>query len=316
MKIVVTNECFLTKEQTEKLKTLGEVTFYDSTNDFELVNRIKDADIVLGDCYLTKFDESVFSKCKKLKLLQINSTGYSGVDINVAKKFGILVSNVPGFATDSVAEIGITLMLTLGKNLILANKDFMNNYKNNPFEVEPGNKVHEKYLGKTFRHKTLGIVGLGEIGKRTAEIANGIGMNVIGWNRTKKDIKKIKFVELDYLFKESDAIIICLAYDLKLNNFIGKSLLSKMKNESILVNIGMPKLIDEEALIEILKERKIFAATDIPNLKNMKLISQDNYLAVPHIGWFTKESLDNIGEIIFENVSSFINDKPKNIVNF
>lgn len=314
MKIAVLNECFFNDKHLEKLKKLGDLTvFKDTKTAGQAIERLKGVDIAIVDCFIAPLDKEVLESTDSLKFLSINSTGYDLVDLNTATQKNIKVANVPGFSTDAVAEHAIALMLAVNRKIPLGD----NRVRENPFEIDPGNNSHREFLGFNVRGKTLGIIGLGKIGTRVAELGLGLGMKVIAHNRTWKQMDGVEMVSLEEVLSRSDVVSINLALSPELENLISEKELSMMKPSAILINTARGKHIKTTALYEALKSRRI-AGAGIDALaewdKNNPLLTLENVVLTPHSAFFTQESLENMADIIVSNVESFINGNPQNIV--
>lgn len=315
MKIVVLNESFLTKSHIEQLNQLGEVVVYDSTDtEKKASQRLKDVDIAVIDGFICPLNATVLSSSNQLKFITLNHTGYDMVDMDSANNKGIKIANVPGFSTESVAEHVIALMFAVVRHIPQANKEM----HKRPFEIDPANEYQKKYLGFNVLDKTLGIIGLGSIGRRVAELGNGLGMKVVGCNRTAKDIPNVELLSLKDLLKRSDVVSINLALSPEVEYIIGEKELSIMKPSSIIINTARGKHINTQALYNALKEKKIFAA-GLDVLEDWSddnpLVKLDNVVLTPHEAFFTEESLHNMADIIINNIKAFVQGNPSNIVN-
>jgi len=312
MKLAILNECFFNDSHLERLKKIGELTVYSDTNSEELaVERLKDVDIAIADCFICPLNSAVLSSTDKLNYLAINSTGYDLVDLSAAKEKAILVSNIPGFATEAVAEQAIALMFAVIRRIA----HFDSEMRKNVFEVDPEKDFH--LAGFNVLSKTLGIVGLGSIGMRVAEIGKGLGMKVIAYNRSEKSVDGIEMVSLDDLLRESDVVSVHLPLTLDTENIIGEKELGMMKQSAILINTARGKHVNGDALFNALSENKIYGAgldiLDDMNINN-PLLKLENAVITPHSGWLTNESFENLAEMVTSNVEAFASGSPKNIV--
>jgi len=316
MKIVVLNECFLNESYLKRLKALGEVkVFPNTTNSEDAINRLNGADIAIVDGFLTPLNREVLSSVDKLKLLSLAHTSFSMVDLEAASQKNIKIANAPGFSKQAVAEQAIGLMFAVNRNLVLADKDF----RQNPFEMDPGNKLQDKYWGYDLKGKTMGVVGLGNIGGTIARLGSALGMKVLGFNRSQKKIEGVKQVNLEQLLKESDVVIIAVPLNSETENMFSEKEFSLMKDTAILVNISYHKLIDEKALFKALVNKKIRGAgLDGPAglKKDDPMLDLENIILMPHTGSFTEESFkENLPEIITSSVENFVRGTPINLVN-
>jgi len=203
MKITILNESFLKESHLNTLRSFGELVIYENTDTEEkAIERLKGSQIAIADCFIAPLNSKVFNSTESLKLLVVNSTGYELVDNVTAKSKEIQVANIPEFSTESVAEQAIALMLAVSRKIPTADTAM----KSSPFQIDPANQEQRKYLGFNLQGKTLGIVGLGSIGSRVAQIGIGFGMKVLAFNRSTKYLDGVKQVSLDELLKESDIV--------------------------------------------------------------------------------------------------------------
>lgn len=317
-KLVVFDNLILTLEQKRRLLSFGEkVMFYPKTNDSELVKeRIKDADGVIN-CW-TVITEDAIKNAENLKY--IGNWGHwwkhrITVSEEKLKKLGIHLDHIPDYGTDAVAELTWSGILALSKNLEKWHKDAATgkwtyeNIKRGDKKVEVS-EIEERLI----KDKTLGIVGMGRIGMRVAEIGlKGFGIKVVYYSRTrKKAVEKqgIKFVSLEELFKKSDIVSIHVSPDIP-KGFVSEKLLKLMKPDTIFVNTSVGHAIDQEALIKILKQRKIKAFLDVyeqfPPRQDLRDLP--NVIFTYRLGWFSRESIDKKGGILVKNIENYLDNR-------
>lgn len=313
MKVLITNR--IPEEIIKKYEENFEVDYHDSL-DFlskeELKTRIKDAEGLV--CPLSeKIDSEIIDSAKNLKIIANYGAGFDNVDINYAKEKGIIVTNAPASAsTKSTAELTFGLMIDLLRNITKMNSDCYDN------SFEGWKPVYG--LGETLEGKTLGIIGLGRIGTEVMRKAKAFDMDVIFYNRSKKDVEGAKQVELDYLLENSDVITLHIAYSDELHHLIDKKAFEKMKKSAYLINASRGKVIDELDLINALNEEKIAGcALDVyefePKISD-ELRNAKNILLAPHLGNATKLARVQMGDFTFDNIMQFKNGEiPKNKVN-
>ncbi len=314
MKTTILNHCYLTPKHREQLKKLGDVVEYENTtNEKDALERLAGADAAVVDMYEFPLNAEFFSKTKGLKYICLNSTGFNFVDLKATQEKGIVVSNLPGFSTEAVAEHAIALMFAVAHNIVTGDKAM----REAPFQLNPANRAHDAYIGTNVRGKTMGIIGLGQIGTRIAELGKGLGMKVIAYNRSPKNVPDVSMVELDIVFKESDIIVIASAFVENMRNLINESALKKMRSNAIIVNIARGEFIDEQALAKSLEEKRIggLGADVIADwsLKN-PLLKFNNVVLTPHMAFLAEESLENMANMIVANVQAYKKGKPINIV--
>ena len=304
MKIVFLDALTLGDVDFDKFKELGEVKIYDITLPDETLNRVKDADIVVTNKVV--IDKKVMDN-SNIKFIQIAATGMNNVDLEYAKKKGIIVKNVAGYSTNSVIQHTFALVLSL-LNKICYFDDF----------------VRKKYPNsKIFTHiqnwfeingKRWGIIGLGEIGKGVANLAKNFGAEVVYYSTSGKnqnnDFKKIT---LEELLNTSDIISIHAPLNENTKNLLNKNNLNLIKDRAILVNVGRGGIINEKDLAEILEKKDIFVGLDVfekePIDKNNPLLKfKEKTLLTPHVAWTSIEARNKLMKGIFENIKEFLNN--------
>lgn len=305
MNIVVVEKIEMTNNQIKRLKKLGNVTFYDDLPEpEEALKRLKRADIAIIDWADIN---PVLDKLQKLKFIELMSTAYNFIDIKKTKKMGIKIANIPEYATEAVAEHIFGLILSVIKKIPKTDKDTKNGIWNKtPFR------------GWELKNKILGIVGLGHIGIRISEIAQGFGMKVIAYDIKSKNIKKVEMVEIDKLFRKSDIITINCYFSKKSKNLITKKQFNLMKPTAIFIDASAPGITNMNDLAEILEKNKIYGAgIDVlpENTKNHPLFKFDNVVLTPHVAFNTKEAVEKRVDTAIDNIEAFIDGRPKNIVN-
>lgn len=315
MNIVILNECFFLDHHLSQLKALGNLEVYqDTTTEEDMIVRIKNADIAITDGLFSPLNKKVLESAKNLKFLALNTTGYDGVDLETATNQGIKVSNAPGYATDSVAEQVIALMFSVIRQIPRVDRKM----RESPFQIDPANQEDETYMGTNVKGKTLGIIGLGTIGSRVAELGIGLGMKVIAFNRSPRNMEGVRMVSMEELLKESDVVSINLALTSDTEHIIGEKELSLMKQSAVLINTARGKHVDTNALYAALRDGKIRGAgIDVLEdwSRDNPLLGLKNVVLTPHEAFFTKESLENLANVITKNVESFVAGSPINLVN-
>jgi glycerate dehydrogenase len=314
MKIAVLNECFLKQAQLDRLKALGEVTIYDDTNSEEkVIERLRGVDAAIVDCFVSPFNKNVFNQLQNIKYISINSIGYDLIDLEAARVKGIQVSNVPGYSVEAVAEHAIALMFAVARHLLQMDKKV----RENPYEIDPSDKSQLSLLGFNLRGKTLGIIGLGNIGKRVSEIGHGIGMRVIGFNRSLKSIPNVEMVSLDELLKRSDIVSLHTPLNKESEGLISTEQLKLMKSHAVLINTARGKIVDTQALYYALNN-DVIAGAGLDTLaewdKSNPLLTLENTIITPHGAWFTRESFENLANMVVENVEAYAKGSPINLI--
>lgn len=310
MKIVVVDHVHLEEKHIKKLRTLGDLKIFKEppkTSD-ELKKRIGEAGIVIvGWSQLTR---NVINSAKRLKMISIWATTCHYVDLEAAKERGIIVTHVPGYATESVAEYTFALLLASVRKLNLADR-----------HVRKGHFDWRPFGGRELAGKTLGIIGTGTIGCRVAEIALAFRMQVLGYDKypNPKRAQEIgfKYVDFNTLLKKSDAVTLHVTLTPGTEKLIGKKEMDTMKNGAIIINTSQGKVIDEKALAAALKSDKLSCAgldvlEEEPPPKNNPLFKLDNTVLSPHIGFNTVEAEARCTDICVDNVAKFIEGKQQN----
>ena len=313
MKIVQVEPLGVSKQELEDAKQefekLGHTYIYYTDipkGEDELINRMKDADIV--NISNIKLTAKAIESCPKLKYLNVAFTGTDHVDIECCKKHGIKVSNAAGYSTEAVSELAIGLAVALMRN----------------FKQMDGNthrlETRNNFLGTELCGKTVGIVGTGNIGLATARIFKAFGCKVLAYSRTKKDIDGITYTSLDELFAKADIISLHIPANQQTKGLISKDLLSKMKNTAIIINTARGPIMDNAALAELLKSGKIAGAgidvyeTEPPLPENHPLLSAPNTILLPHVGYASKEAMQKRFVIVKSNLHSYLEGRQENVI--
>ena len=243
MKIYITyKKDRFTEKQKKDLEEIGEVIFLEEFFDLDNAPYLKEKDekilVVDPDWYNWNINANHLSKIKNLKGVCLATTAFDWIDLKYCKENNIVVTNIPKYSTDSVAEYAIFLMMALAKKFPMQlKKDYKMEYSKSMLTTE-------------IRNKTLGIIGLGTIGSNIAEMGNSLGMNVIYWNRTKKDCN-YKSVDLETIFTTADFIMPTFATNEETKKLISDDLINKMNNNSLINVINNPKEIYNHELLNI-----------------------------------------------------------------
>ncbi len=288
------------------------VEYYDRILPVETIAKTFGADIIITN--KTIIDADVINAASHLKMIAVTATGYNNIDTAAAKKRGIIVCNVPGYGTQSVAQHTFALLLELtnnaGANAASVNKGEWASAKDWCYSVKPIIELNGK---------TIGIIGLGKIGMQVAAIANAFGMKVV-YNGGKASEKYCRQVSLFDLFIQSDFISLHCPLTNANKEFVNKELLCLMKPTAYLINTARGALINEKDLSQVLYQNKIAgAALDVlskePPEKSHPLIGLSNCIITPHNAWISKEARQRIMDITLENIKAFLKGKPQNVVN-
>ncbi len=303
----------------EKLREDHEVEVSDKPRNLskeEIIESVKGKDAVL--CLLTDMmDEEIIKAGDDLKVISNYAVGYDNIDVEAATERGIVVTNTPGVLTEATAEIAWALMMSVARNVVNGD-EFV---REDRFEGWDPTLM----LGHELHGKTLGIVGMGNIGSKVAEMSQGFDMEVIYYNKSRnEDIEEkigAEFVELDELLSRSDFVSLHVPLTDKTEGMIGKEELELMSYDSYLINTARGEVVDEDALVETLKEGGIAGAgidvyADEPHGANPDYYDLDNVVLTPHLGSASHKAREGMAVMAAENILSILEGKePENIVN-
>jgi len=310
--LVEMSQDLIGEEHLNKLQDLSEnrvEIIEKGTSREEIFEKIKDCDALIIR-FSTVVDKEMIDNCPNLKFIGEFATSFSKIDVKYAREKNISVANLGGYSTEAVAEFAFATLLTYLREL----KRARNNAKKGEFGFT-------QFLGGELKGKTFGIVGLGNIGKRTAEIAKGIGMNVIYWSRNRKqeyEDKGIQYIELDQVYKDSDFVSINLALNDETKNFVNEQAVNSIKQNGIIINLSPTELIDINTVEKRLENKEITYICDHGDENTelaMRLQKHKNYIAYPPIGFRTKEAVQRQRDITVNNVKGFLEGNPQNVVN-
>jgi glycerate dehydrogenase len=297
------------------IEDIGPCEIFDRTEPEQVYDRCKHADIIITN--KVPLEREILSKLPSLKYIGVIATGYNIVDISAAREKGIVVTNVPNYCTASVAQMTFALILehtrqvrlhsqSVKKGIWTAAKDF----------------CFWDYQQVELTGKTLGVFGLGSIGKSVAQLASGFSMNVIACNTSlqRPEGFAVEMVDQDTLFNNSDIISLHCPLTEKTREIINKSSISLMKRSVIIINTARGHLINEQDLADALNNGDIAGAgldvlsTEPPEANN-PLLNAKNCIITPHIAWASQESRERLIKTTAENIKAFLNNNPVNVVN-
>lgn len=290
---------------------LGEITIYERTYPNEILQRIGDANIIFTNKVI--LNEEILRKSPNLEYIGVLAAGYNVVDLNVATELGIIVTNTPDYGSKGVAQMVFAHILEITNNVSLHSKSVKDGEwsKSNEF-------CYWKKPIIDLNNKTLGIIGLGNIGQHVLEIGKAFGMNILVHTRTEKP--GIKNTPLNDLFKNSDIISLHCPLTEETKEIIRKENIDKMKDGVIIINSSRGPLINELDLNLAIKNGKVYAAgLDVlvkePPLENNTFFSNENVNITPHIAWASKNSRKTLMNIAYDNLLSYLSGIKKNVVN-
>ena len=293
----------------EPLAQLGEVTVYDRTAPKDVIARIGDAPIVITN--KTVITREIFDACPAIRYVGVLATGYNVVDIAAAQERGIIVTNVPAYSTQAVAQFTMALL-----------REICHHVGRHSDSVHAGkwsacqDFAYWDYPLIELAGKTIGIIGYGRIGQATAKAAQALGMKVIAYSRHGQGEP---YVPLEELYARADVISLHCPLTAENTGMINRETLAKMKDGVILLNTARGALINEADLREALLSGKVYAAAaDVaavePIPADSPLLGLDNMIFTPHIAWACYETRQRLMDIAVDNVRQFLNGTPVNNV--
>lgn len=292
----------------EKLGNRAEIVYYDTrvTDPDTLAGRAEDADIAVISNL--PFKKEVMERCPKLKMLSVAFTGVDHVDMDYCHERGILVSNCAGYSNTAVSELVLGLALSLYRRIIECDR-----------AVRAG-KDKTGLVGLELSGKKFGIIGMGAIGTRTAQLAKAFGCEVLGFNRSPRQIEGVRMTDLDTLLSECDIVSLHVPLTDETRGLIGERELSLMKPGAVLINTARGPVVDSRALAAALKEGRLAGAavdvyeTEPPIAQDHPLLTAPNVTATPHVAFATKEALYQRAAIVFDNVAGYLEGRPQNVM--
>lgn len=296
------------------LRKIGTFTMYDESQHDELLKNVSNQNVIITK-EITLSKELIEQFPSSVKLICEAGTGYNNIDLQAATNKGIRVCNIPGYSTEAVAQLAITLMLNLSSSIVqqqnmIERKDF-SNFTN-----------HLQVPHFELQNKTLGLIGTGAIGQKVMEIARAFGMDVLTYSRTPKNFNdsRINSVSLEELLQQSDFVSIHCPLTDETKHLIDIKKLKLMKPTAFIINTARGAIIKETDLIEALQKGMIAGAgldvqdPEPPRIDN-PLFAMDNVILTPHIGWKTFESRQRLVELLANTIEAFFNDHLINAVN-
>ncbi len=300
-----------------ELEKLGEVVVHDRTPADLIAERAAGAQIVLTN--KTPLRAETIERLPDLKYIGVIATGYDNVDIGAALERGVTVTNVPAYGSASVAQLAFALLLELCHRVGLHSDAVRDGDWARSADFSFWTTPLVELSGRT-----IGIVGLGDIGRRVAKLALAFGMNVIAASRTKRelppDLAAVEQVGAEELFARADVVSLHCPLTEATKGIVNKSNLARMKKTAFLINTGRGGLVVEDDLAEALRTGQIAGAgLDVlskePPVANHPLVGAPNCLITPHIGWATFEARSTLMKGIVRNIERYLAGVPENTVN-
>ena len=316
MKIVYTDAHTLNPGDLDwaPIQSLGDVTLYDRTRPDELVERVKDAQLVLVN--KVKLTRETLSQLPNLRYIGVTATGYDIIDVAAARQQGIIVTNVKGYSTDSVAQLTFALLLELTHRA----GRHSDSVQSGEWAASPDFSYWKSPLVE-LTGKTLGLVGYGDIGRRVASIGKAFGMNVLVHRRSTKaePRENISLVDRETLFRQSDVVSLHCPATADTIGFVNRALLSRMKQTAWLLNTSRGSLLNEADVADALNTGQIAGAgLDVlsiePPVPNNPLITAKNCIITPHIAWASFEARQRLMHLVADNIRAFLAGSPINTV--
>ncbi len=283
----------------------GEVTVYRHTSEAEVEERIADAEILILN--KVRLGAHNLAGAKKLKLICVTATGYDNVDVAYCREAGIGLTNVAGYSTDSVAQVTVATVLSLACHL----REYDAHCRSGAYS----RGSTQNCLSPTFyelKGKTWGVVGLGNIGSRVAEIASALGCRVIAARKNKEKPSPCETVDVDTLCREADVITLHTPLSAESRGMISRERLALMKTGVILVNAARGAVVDEAAVADEVLAGRIGYGCDVfscepfpPDHPYARLSECSNLLLTPHMAWGAYEARRRCLEEIAENIRAF-----------
>ena len=299
----------------KELSLFGEVEIYDRTARTEVIERAKDADMVLTNKVVLKGE--TLDKLPHLKYIGILATGYNIIDVKETRARGIVVTNVPAYSTDSVAQMTFAHVLNITNRI----EHYADQNRKGQWSEAADFCYWDTPLSE-LAGKTFGIVGLGNIGLKVARIAQCFGMRVIALTSKKAEQlpEGIAKATLEELLQQSDVLSLHCPLTENTREMINRQSLAKMKRGAILVNTGRGPLVNEGDVAQALAEGRLAGyGSDVmssePPKADNPLLQQPNAFITPHIAWATAEARGRLMATAIENAKAFIAGKPQNVVN-
>jgi len=305
--------CMQDPSELEPLRRLGRVDFFEGPppDKDTLIERVRPAEAVVLD--YSEMDAPVLRACERLRLISFLGIGYAScIDVEEATRRGVAIAYTPDYGATSVAEHALAMILAVTRHIGPAFLSFREG------RWEPG-----RFVGMELRGKTLGLVGLGPIGREVARLGAGLGMRLIAWTRhaaPERAAHGLRFVALEELFGQADVVSLHLSYRPETHGIVTRALLARMKPTAWFVNTARAKLVDNTALAEILAASKIAgAALDVheeePPRGEYVFRALPNVLITPHIGYNTREAGANMLRIAVDTVVAYARGDRLHVVN-
>lgn len=289
-------------------------TEYFESSRAQVLNQVSEATIVI--CNKFQLPEDVLSKLPRLKLIAVAATGVDNIDLNFCRSHGITVCNASGYATSSLTEHALMLMLALRRNLISYRDDVRQGRW-----TKAGQFCLLNHPISDLRESTLGVIGYGKLGHAMASLTRAIGMNVLVAERRRATTMREGRTEFHEVLSKSDVLSLHCPLTSETNNLIGAEELRLLKTDAILINTARGGLIDDNALVDALKNQRLGGAgidvlREEPPASGSILIQTDlpNLIVTPHNAWASKQAMRTLADQVIDNLEAFVAREPTNVV--
>lgn len=297
----------------DAIHCLGDVTVYDITKQEDVIDRIRDAEVLILN--KVKLNKTNLPYAEKLKLICITATGFDNVDLDYCREHNIAVCNVAGYSTDSVVQLTVAMAFSLATNL-----GAFDGYVKSGKYTESGIFNCIKPVFREMSALTWGVVGLGNIGKKVADIAKTMGCRVLAYKRT--PVEDYNCVDIDTLCRESDIISIHTPLSDETYHLINEKRLSMMKKGTILINVARGAVVDEEAVCKAVEDKKLGGlGVDVystepmqPDSPYQRILNCENVIFTPHMAWGAIDSRQRCMDEVAKNIQSFVNGEKRSRV--
>lgn len=317
MKIVILDAYTIDQGELswKSLETLATVEAYERTSPEEVAVRCKNAEIVLTNKVV--LDATILNKLPRLQYIGVLATGYNVVDLQAATRQNIIVTNIPAYSTESVAQMVFCHILNIvGRTDHYANENRQGRWCRSLDFCYLDHNLFE------LNGKKMGIIGLGNTGMATARIASAFGMKVMAFTSKQEDSLPygIQKADIDSIFENCDIVSLHCPLTPDTQHLVNAERLNSMKSEAIIINTGRGALVDDQAMAEALNTNKIAAfgadvLTTEPASEDNPLLKAKNCYLTPHIAWATREARLRLINICTENVRAYLDGEPVNQVN-
>jgi len=299
----------------DELKKLGNVRVYEKTLKADVVARIGEASCIFTN--KVPITRSVIESCPNLRFIGVLATGFNTIDTEAAKEKGIIVSNIPAYSTEAVAQYVFALLLEVCHHVGYHSSEMLKRSRDGDRDW-----CFWDYPLMELAGKTMGIIGFGQIGRATAKRAQAFGMDVVAYSRsqTEEGRRIAPYVSLQELYKKADVISLHVPLFPATEGLINRTSIAEMKDGVIVINTARGPIVNESDMAEALNSGKVFYyATDVTSIEPIPadnpLLSARNCIITPHIAWAPKETRRRLLGIAADNLKHFLAGNPINVVN-